>query len=103
MVIAASRISYLPRKFKIAVTGAPNDRAAVKVPDIGLRLHKNDAGAIGWEVMVGGGQGRTPMIAVTVRDFLPENELVAYLEAIMRVYNLYGRGRKYKARIGSGA
>jgi sulfite reductase (NADPH) hemoprotein beta-component len=92
--------SYLPRKFKIAVTGAPNDRAAVKVHDIGLRLHKNDAGAIGWEVMVGGGQGRTPMIAVTVRDFLPEKELVAYIEAIMRVYNLFGRrDNKYKARI----
>ena len=92
--------SYLPRKFKIAVTGAPNDRAAVKVHDIGLRLHRNDVGAIGWEVMVGGGQGRTPMIAVTVRDFLPEKELVAYLEAIMRVYNLYGRrDNKYKARI----
>jgi sulfite reductase (NADPH) hemoprotein beta-component len=92
--------SYLPRKFKIAVTGAPNDRAAVKVHDIGLRLHRNDAGAIGWEVMVGGGQGRTPMIAVTVRDFLPEKELVAYLEAIMRVYNLFGRrDNKYKARI----
>jgi sulfite reductase (NADPH) hemoprotein beta-component len=92
--------SYLPRKFKIAVTGAPNDRAAVKVHDIGLRLHKNDAGAIGWEVMVGGGQGRTPMISVTVRDFLPEKELVAYIEAIMRVYNLYGRrDNKFKARI----
>jgi sulfite reductase (NADPH) hemoprotein beta-component len=92
--------SFLPRKFKIAVTGAPNDRAAVKVHDIGLRLHKNDAGAVGWEVMVGGGQGRTPMIAVTVRDFLPEKELVPYLEAIMRVYNLYGRrDNKYKARI----
>jgi sulfite reductase (NADPH) hemoprotein beta-component len=92
--------SYLPRKFKIAITGAPNDRAAVKVHDIGLRLHKNDKGAVGWEVMVGGGQGRTPMIAVTVREFLPENELIAYLEAIMRVYNLYGRrDNKYKARI----
>jgi sulfite reductase (NADPH) hemoprotein beta-component len=92
--------SFLPRKFKIAVTGAPNDRAAVRVHDIGLRLHKNSAGDIGWEVMVGGGQGRTPMIAVTVRDFLPEKELVAYLEAIMRVYNLYGRrDNKYKARI----
>ena len=92
--------SYLPRKFKIAVTGAPNDRAAVKVHDIGMRLHRNDAGEIGWEVMVGGGQGRTPMIAVTVRDFLPEKELVAYLEAIMRVYNLFGRrDNKYKARI----
>jgi sulfite reductase (NADPH) hemoprotein beta-component len=92
--------SFLPRKFKIAVTGAPNDRAAVKVHDIGLRLHKNDAGEIGWEVMVGGGQGRTPMIAVTVRDFLPEREMIPYLEAIMRVYNLFGRrDNKYKARI----
>ena len=92
--------SYLPRKFKIAVTGAPNDRAAVRVHDIGLRMHKNDKNETGWEVMVGGGQGRTPMIAVTVRDFLPEHELIAYLEAIMRVYNLYGRrDNKYKARI----
>jgi sulfite reductase (NADPH) hemoprotein beta-component len=92
--------SFLPRKFKIAITGAPNDRAAVKVHDIGLRLHRNNKGEAGWEVMVGGGQGRTPMIAVTVRDFLPQHELVAYLEAIMRVYNLYGRrDNKYKARI----
>ncbi|MGQ0484817.1 MAG: nitrite/sulfite reductase [Hyphomicrobiales bacterium] len=92
--------SYLPRKFKIAVTGAPNDRAAVKVHDIGLRLHKNDKGEVGWEVIVGGGQGRTPMIGITVRDFLPEHELIGYLEAIMRVYNLYGRrDNKYKARI----
>ncbi len=92
--------SFLPRKFKFAITGAPHDRAAVKVHDIGLRLHKNDAGQIGWEVMVGGGQGRTPMIAVTVREFLPQNELIAYMEAIMRVYNLFGRrDNKYKARI----
>ncbi len=92
--------SFLPRKFKIAVTGAPNDRAAVKVHDIGLRLHKNDKGENGWEVMVGGGQGRTPMIAVTVREFLPEIQLIPYIEAIMRVYNLYGRrDNKYKARI----
>ncbi len=92
--------SFLPRKFKIAVTGAPNDRAAVRVHDIGLRMHKNDKGETGWEVMVGGGQGRTPMIAVTVRGFLPERELVPYLEAIMRVYNLFGRrDNKYKARI----
>jgi sulfite reductase (NADPH) hemoprotein beta-component len=92
--------SFLPRKFKIAVTGAPNDRAAVKVHDIGLRLHKNGEGAIGWEVIVGGGLGRTPMIGITVRDFLPEHELLGYLEAIMRVYNLYGRrDNKYKARI----
>ena len=92
--------SFLPRKFKIAITGAPTDRAAVKVHDIGLRMHKNAKGEIGWEVMVGGGQGRTPMIAVTVRDFLPEREVIAYLEAIMRVYNLFGRrDNKYKARI----
>jgi sulfite reductase (NADPH) hemoprotein beta-component len=92
--------SFLPRKFKIAVTGAPHDRAAVRVHDIGLRLHKNAKGEKGWEVMVGGGQGRTPMIAVTVRDFLPEIELIPYIEAIMRVYNLYGRrDNKYKARI----
>ncbi|MDE2384996.1 MAG: nitrite/sulfite reductase [Alphaproteobacteria bacterium] len=92
--------SYLPRKFKFAITGAPHDRAAVKVHDIGLRLHKNAAGDLGWEVLVGGGQGRTPLVAVTVREFLPQNELVAYLEAIMRVYNLYGRrDNKYKARI----
>ncbi|MBL8789845.1 MAG: nitrite/sulfite reductase [Rhizobiales bacterium] len=92
--------SFLPRKFKIAITGAPTDRAAVKVHDIGLRLHRNESGEAGWEVMVGGGQGRTPMIAVTVREFLPEKELIPYLEAIMRVYNLYGRrDNKYKARI----
>ena len=92
--------SYLPRKFKIAVTGAPNDRSAARVHDIGLRLHVNDKGERGWEVMVGGGLGRTPVIGVTVRDFLPEHELIAYLEAIMRVYNLYGRrDNKYKARI----
>ena len=92
--------SFLPRKFKIALTGAPTDRAAVKVHDIGLRLHKNAKGEIGWEVMVGGGQGRTPMIAVTVREFLPQFELIAYLEAILRVYNLFGRrDNKFKARI----
>jgi sulfite reductase (NADPH) hemoprotein beta-component len=92
--------SFLPRKFKIAVTGAPTDRAAVRVHDIGLRLHRNEAGEAGWEVIVGGGLGRTPMIGVTVREFLPERELVGYLEAIMRVYNLYGRrDNKYKARI----
>ncbi len=92
--------SFLPRKFKIAVTGAPHDRAAVKVHDIGLRMHLNDEGEPGYEVIVGGGQGRTPMIGATVREWLPENELLAYLEAIMRVYNLFGRrDNKYKARI----
>jgi sulfite reductase (NADPH) hemoprotein beta-component len=92
--------SFLPRKFKIAVTGAPHDRAAVKVHDIGLRMHRNDRGETGWEVIVGGGQGRTPVVGVTVRDFLPEAQLLPYLEAIMRVYNLHGRrDNKYKARI----
>ena len=92
--------SFLPRKFKVAVTGAPADRAAVKLHDIGLRLHLNEDGERGWEVIVGGGQGRTPMVGVTVRDFLPEEELLGYLEAIMRVYNLFGRrDNKYKARI----
>ena len=92
--------SFLPRKFKVAVTGAPADRAAVKLHDIGLRMHLNEAGERGWEVIVGGGQGRTPMVGVTVRDFLPEEELLGYLEAIMRVYNLFGRrDNKYKARI----
>jgi sulfite reductase (NADPH) hemoprotein beta-component len=95
-----AEFSFLPRKFKVAVTGAPHDRAAVKVHDIGLRLHLNDKGERGWEVIVGGGQGRTPVIGITVRDFLPEHELIGYLEAIMRVYNLYGRrDNKYKARI----
>src|SRR6185312_8967437 len=89
-----------PRKFKIAVTGAPNDRAAVKVHDIGLRMHSDAAGARGWEVIVGGGQGRTPAVGIIVRPFLPERELLPYLEAIMRVYNLHGRrDNKYKARI----
>ena len=92
--------SYLPRKFKIAVTGAPNDRAAVKVHDIGLRMHCDAEGARGWEVIVGGGQGRTPAVGIIVRAFLPERELLPYLEAIMRVYNLHGRrDNKYKARI----
>jgi sulfite reductase (NADPH) hemoprotein beta-component len=92
--------SYLPRKFKVAVTGSPHDRAAVKVHDIGLRLHLNDKSERGWEVIVGGGQGRTPVIGITVRDFLPEHDLIGYLEAIMRVYNLYGRrDNKFKARI----
>ena len=69
--------SYLPRKFKIAVTGAPNDRAAVKVHDIGLRMHLDAEGARGWEVIVGGGQGRTPMIAKKIRDFLPQQHLLS--------------------------
>lgn len=92
--------SFLPRKFKIAVTGAERDRAAIQVHDIGLHLKKNDKGAIGFAVYVGGGQGRTPLVAKKIRDFLPEADLLSYITAIMRVYNLYGRrDNKYKARI----
>ncbi|MDP2618718.1 MAG: nitrite/sulfite reductase [Hyphomicrobiales bacterium] len=92
--------SFLPRKFKIAVTGAPNDRAAVKVHDIGLRMHRNEAGEPSFEVIVGGGLGRTPFVGATVREWLPRNELLAYVEAIMRVYNRFGRrDNKFKARI----
>ncbi|MET4731998.1 sulfite reductase (NADPH) hemoprotein beta-component [Thalassospira sp. MBR-102] len=92
--------TYLPRKFKIAVTGSPNDRAAVKVHDIGLRMHQNDAGEVGFEVIVGGGLGRTPFVGKTVRDFIGKNDLFSYLEAILRVYNRFGRrDNKYKARI----
>jgi len=92
--------SFLPRKFKIAVTGSPNDRAAVKVHDIGLRMHRNEAGDAGFEVIVGGGQGRTPFIGKTIRDWLPPEHLLSYLEAILRVYNFDGRrDNKYKARI----
>ena len=92
--------SFLPRKFKIAITGSPNDRAAVRVHDIGLRLWRNEAGAVGFEVIVGGGLGRTPMIGKTLRAFLPKEELLAYLEATLQVYNRYGRrDNLYKARI----
>ncbi|MBO6917642.1 MAG: nitrite/sulfite reductase [Rhizobiaceae bacterium] len=92
--------SFLPRKFKIAVTGAPHDRAAIQVHDIGLQLVKNEDDEIGFKVYIGGGQGRTPMIAKKVRDFLPEEDLLTYVTAIMRVYNLHGRrDNKYKARI----
>lgn len=92
--------SFLPRKFKIAVTGSPNDRAAVKVHDIGLRMHRNAKGEPGFEVIVGGGQGRTPFVGKTIRDWLPPADLLSYLEAILRVYNLDGRrDNMYKARI----
>ncbi len=91
---------YLPRKFKIAVTGAARDRAVVRAHDIGLRILRNAKGEIGYEVMVGGGLGRTPMIAKTIRGFLPKTDLLAYLEAVLRVYNLEGRrDNKYKARV----
>ncbi|MGV0817792.1 nitrite/sulfite reductase [Martelella sp. AMO21009] len=92
--------SFLPRKFKIAVTGAERDRAAIQVHDIGLHLKRNEAGELGFAVYVGGGQGRTPMIAKKVRDFLPEADLLTYATAILRVYNLNGRrDNKFKARI----
>ena len=92
--------SFLPRKFKIAVIASPKDRAAMQTHDIGLHLKTNEAGDYGFAVYVGGGQGRTPMIAHKIRDFLPEQQLLAYVEAIMRVYNLHGRrDNKYKARI----
>ncbi len=92
--------SYLPRKFKIAVTGAERDRAAIQTHDIGLHLKKNDRGELGFAVWVGGGQGRTPILAKKIRDFLPEQHLLSYVTAIVRVYNLHGRrDNKYKARI----
>ena len=92
--------TYLPRKFKMAVTGSPTDRAAVAIHDIGLRLRRDDQGELGFEVMVGGGLGRTPMIAKTICEFLPKEDLLSYLEAILRVYNQFGRrDNKYKARI----
>ena len=92
--------SFLPRKFKIAVTGAPKDRAAIQVHDIGYQIVRNEAGDVGFAVYVGGGQGRTPMIAVKIRDFLPKEDLLAYTQAIVRVYNLEGRrDNKFKARI----
>ncbi|WP_319772746.1 nitrite/sulfite reductase [Breoghania sp.] len=92
--------TFLPRKFKFAITGAPHDRAAIQVHDIGMQVVRGEDGGIGFKVYVGGGQGRTPMIAKLVREFLPEEDLLAYSEAILRVYNRYGRrDNKYKARI----
>ncbi|HMY29276.1 MAG TPA: nitrite/sulfite reductase [Agitococcus sp.] len=93
--------AFLPRKFKIAVNALPDtDRAATAVHDIGIYIVKNEAGEIGYKVLVGGGLGRTPIIGSIIREFLPQNELIAYLDAVLRVYNLYGRrDNKYKARI----
>jgi len=91
---------YLPRKFKIAVSGALHDRAATQFHDIGLHLVKNDAGEIGFRVLVGGGLGRTPIIGQVIKPFLEKKHLLSYLEAILRIYNLFGRrDNKYKARI----
>ena len=92
--------AYLPRKFKIAVCGTPNDQAATQVHDIGLYIKKNAEGEIGFQVLVGGGLGRTPVIGAQICDFLPWKHLLTYLDAIMRVYNRFGRrDNKYKARI----
>ncbi len=92
--------AYLPRKFKFAFTGAQQDRAAIKFHDIGYRAVRNDAGDTGFVIYVGGGMGRTPMIAKLVNEFVPEADLLVYTEAIMRVYNRFGRrDNKYKARI----
>jgi sulfite reductase (NADPH) hemoprotein beta-component len=92
--------AFLPRKFKIAITGATEDRAATGWHDVGLHLLKNDAGELGFRVQVGGGMGRTPIIGTVLREFLPWNQIMNYLEAVIRVYNRYGRRDNiYKARI----
>src|ERR1700723_4020543 len=92
--------SFLPRKFKFAITASAHDRAAIKVHDIGLRLHKNAEGETGFEVLVGGGLGRTPFIGKTIKPFVAGRDLLSYVEAILRVYNQYGRRDNiYKARI----
>jgi len=92
--------AFLPRKFKIAITGAKEDRAATGWHDVGLHLLKNDKGELGFRVQVGGGMGRTPIIGTVLREFLPWNQIMNYLEAVIRVYNRYGRRDNiYKARI----
>ena len=92
--------SFLPRKFKIAITGCEHDRAAVKVHDIGMIMKRDAAGEVGFEVLVGGGLGRTPFVGKTIREFLPKEHFLSYMEAILRVYNQLGRrDNKYKARI----
>ncbi|MFA5496447.1 MAG: nitrite/sulfite reductase [Porticoccaceae bacterium] len=92
--------AFLPRKFKIAVSGSQQDRAAIQVHDIGLQIVKNAEGETGFQVYVGGGLGRTPIIGSVIREFLPWQHLLTYLEAILRVYNRYGRrDNKFKARI----
>ena len=92
--------SFLPRKFKIAITASAKDRTAAKVHDIGLLMRQGRDGALGFEVIVGGGQGRTPYVGPTIKQFLPTDRLLSYLEAVLRVYNRYGRRDNiYKARI----
>jgi len=91
---------FLPRKFKIAITGSKGDRAVIKSNDIGLRLMRNENGDLGYQVIVGGGLGRSPFVGKTLREFLPKADLLPYVEAILQVYNLAGRrDNKYKARI----
>ena len=91
---------FLPRKFKIAVTGSPNDRAVTKAHDVGLRMVRDASGEPGYEVIVGGGLGRTPMVGKVIRDFLPKADLLPYIEAVVSVWNLLGRrDNKYKSRI----
>ncbi|WP_027530180.1 nitrite/sulfite reductase [Bradyrhizobium sp. WSM3983] len=92
--------SFLPRKFKIAITASDHDRAAIKIHDIGLKLIKNEKGETGFEVLVGGGLGRTPFIGKTIKHFVHGRDILSYIEAILRVYNQYGRRDNiYKARI----
>jgi sulfite reductase (NADPH) hemoprotein beta-component len=92
--------SFMPRKFKIAITAAPHDRAAVKIHDLGFRLHRNAAGDTGFEALVGGGLGRTPFIAQTIRPFLHQRDVLSYTEAVLRVFNQYARrDNLYKSRI----
>ncbi|MGB2139107.1 MAG: nitrite/sulfite reductase, partial [Psychrobacter sp.] len=94
--------AFLPRKFKIAVIGTETDRAATQVHDVGLHVKKNDAGELGFEVLVGGGLGRIPVLGKVINEFLPRQHLLSYLDAILRVYNLHGRrdkGSKYRSRI----
>ncbi len=92
--------AYLPRKFKIAVSGSEQDRAAVQVHDVGLQAQRDAAGNVGFRVLAGGGLGRTPIIGIAVREFLPWQHLLTYLDAILRVYNRHGRrDNKYRARI----
>ncbi|MBM3398039.1 MAG: nitrite/sulfite reductase [Betaproteobacteria bacterium] len=92
--------AFLPRKFKVAITGASEDRAATPWHDVGLRLLRNASGELGFEVRVGGGMGRTPIIGSVIREFLPWNQILNYLEAIVRAYNRFGRRDNiYKARI----
>src|SRR5690242_6987812 len=99
-VVLHPEFSFLPRKFKIVVGASEHDRAALAIHDLVLRLHKNGAGEVGFEVAVGGGLGRTPFHAKVIKPFLPKRDVLSYIEAVMRLYNQYGRRDNiYKARI----